>query len=146
MRRPPTGVTAALCGGKSLRSPDRGGAVQARPAFCGRRGLETGAVFLLGGLMSSAASLRTPLHSLHLALGARMVPFAGYDMPVQYPSGILSEHLHTRAAAGLFDVSHMGQAFLEGPDAASRFEALAPTDIASQPVGRIRYTQLLNDS
>ena len=51
----------------------------------------------------------TPLHALHVALGARMVPFAGYDMPVQYPAGILKEHLHTRAAAGLFDVSHMGQ-------------------------------------
>ena len=51
----------------------------------------------------------TPLHALHLALGARMVPFAGYDMPVQYPAGIMKEHLHTRAAAGLFDVSHMGQ-------------------------------------
>ena len=62
--------------------------------------------------------LRTPLHALHVALGARMVAFAGYEMPVQYPTGILAEHLHTRAAAGLFDVSHMGQAYLEGPDAA----------------------------
>ena len=96
--------------------------------------------------MSSAACLRTPLHALHLALGARMVPFAGYDMPVQYPAGILTEHLHTRAAAGLFDVSHMGQAFLEGANAARRFEALAPTDVASQPIGRIRYTQLLNEA
>src|SRR5579863_1750830 len=96
---------------------------------------------------SSAAPdlLRTPLHALHVELGARMTPFAGYDMPVQYPTGILAEHLHTRAAAGLFDVSHMGQAFLEGPDAARRFESLTPTDIASQPLGRIRYTQLLNE-
>jgi glycine cleavage system T protein (aminomethyltransferase) len=95
--------------------------------------------------MSSLALLKTPLYELHLELGARMVPFAGYDMPVQYPTGILAEHLHTRSAAGLFDVSHMGQAFLEGPDAARRFEALAPTDVASQPIGRIRYTQLLNE-
>ena len=88
---------------------------------------------------------RTPLHALHVELGARMVAFAGYEMPVQFPTGILAEHLHTRAAAGLFDVSHMGQAYLEGPDAARRFESLAPTDISSQPPGRIRYTQLLND-
>jgi aminomethyltransferase len=96
--------------------------------------------------MSSSDLRQTPLHALHLALGARMVPFAGYDMPVQYPTGILTEHGHTRRAAGLFDVSHMGQAFLEGPDAARRFESLAPTDVATQPIGRIRYTQLLNES
>ena len=90
--------------------------------------------------------LHTPLHALHVELGARMVPFAGYDMPVQYPAGILAEHLHTRAAAGLFDVSHMGQAYLEGPDAAARFESLAPTDIATQPLGRVRYTQLLDEN
>ncbi len=94
----------------------------------------------------AAPLLRTPLHALHVELGARMVPFAGYEMPVQYPAGILAEHLHTRAAAGLFDVSHMGQAYLEGPDAARRFESLAPTDIASQPPGRIRYTQLLDEN
>jgi aminomethyltransferase len=98
-------------------------------------------------MSQSESELRqTPLHALHVELGARMVPFAGYDMPVQYPTGILAEHLHTRAAAGLFDVSHMGQAFLEGPNAARRFEALAPTDIATQPIGRIRYTQLLNET
>ncbi|HLW92431.1 MAG TPA: glycine cleavage system aminomethyltransferase GcvT [Roseiarcus sp.] len=96
--------------------------------------------------MSSPDLLKTPLHELHLELGARMVPFAGYDMPVQYPTGILAEHLHTRSAAGLFDVSHMGQAFLEGPNGARRFETLAPTDIGVQPIGRIRYTQLLNES
>src|SRR5471030_511312 len=96
--------------------------------------------------MSTEQLLRTPLHALHVELGARMVPFAGYDMPVNFPSGILAEHLHTRAAAGLFDVSHMGQAYLAGRDAAKRFEALAPTDIDSQPVGRIRYTQLLDDN
>jgi aminomethyltransferase len=96
--------------------------------------------------MSSSDLRQTPLHALHVEFGARMVPFAGYDMPVQYPSGILAEHLHTRAAAGLFDVSHMGQALLEGPEAAKRFEQLAPTDIATHPLDRIRYTQLLNDS
>ena len=61
-------------------------------------------------------SSKTPLHALHLELGARMAPFAGYDMPIQYPSGVLAEHLHTRKAAGLFDVSHMGQALIEGAD------------------------------
>lgn len=96
--------------------------------------------------MSQLELRQTPLHALHVELGARMVAFAGYNMPVQYPTGILAEHLHTRAAAGLFDVSHMGQAFLEGSDAARRFESLAPTDIATQPIGRIRYTQLLNEA
>jgi aminomethyltransferase len=96
--------------------------------------------------MSQPELRQTPLHALHVELSARMVAFAGYDMPVQYPTGILAEHLHTRAATGLFDVSHMGQAFLEGPDAARRFESLAPTDIATQPIGRIRYTQLLNEA
>src|SRR5471030_1723275 len=96
--------------------------------------------------MTSDETLRTPLYALHVALGARMVPFAGYEMPVNYPAGILAEHLHTRAAAGLFDVSHMGQAYLVGSDAARRFESLAPTDIDSQPPGRIRYTQLLDEN
>src|SRR5246500_3705891 len=69
---------------------------------------------------------RTPLHALHLSLGAKMVPFAGYDMPVQYPAGVLKEHLHTRQKAGLFDVSHMGQAFLSGTDPAKALETLTP--------------------
>lgn len=86
----------------------------------------------------------TPLHALHRAAGARMVPFAGYDMPVQYPDGILAEHLHTRDKAGLFDVSHMGQAFLSGAHVIARFETLVPGDIAALAQGRIRYTQLLN--
>ena len=75
---------------------------------------------------------RTPLYDLHVSLGAKMVPFAGYEMPVQYPLGISKEHLHTRAGAGLFDVSHMGQAFLIGPDhaaTAAALEALIPADI-----------------
>jgi len=92
---------------------------------------------------------RTPLYDLHVALGAKMVPFAGYEMPVQYPLGILKEHLHTRAEAGLFDVSHMGQAFLDGPDhatTASALEALVPADIAGLMPGQQRYSQLLNDT
>ncbi|HNS94264.1 MAG TPA: glycine cleavage system aminomethyltransferase GcvT, partial [Thauera sp.] len=68
---------------------------------------------------ATAQMLRTPLYDLHVSLGARMVPFAGYEMPVQYPAGILKEHIHTRSQAGLFDVSHMGQVMLVGPDAAA---------------------------
>ncbi|MCB1333797.1 MAG: glycine cleavage system aminomethyltransferase GcvT [Roseivivax sp.] len=82
---------------------------------------------------------RTPLHALHLSLGARMVPFAGYDMPVQYALGVMKEHLHTRAAAGLFDVSHMGQVILRGPDVAAALETLIPQDVAGLGEGRQRY-------
>ena len=96
--------------------------------------------------MSTAADLlKTPLHALHLELGARMVPFAGYSMPVQYPAGLMAEHLHTRAAAGLFDVSHMGQLRLEGGDAAAAFETLMPVDVVDLPVGKQRYGLLLNE-
>ncbi len=94
-----------------------------------------------------ASLATTPLHALHLARGARMVPFAGYEMPVQY-EGIIAEHLHTRAAAGLFDVSHMGQAFLTGPDhdtTARALEALVGADLVNLGPGRQRYTQLLNE-
>lgn len=97
--------------------------------------------------MSEAALLRTPLYDLHVGLGARIVPFAGYEMPVQYPTGILTEHNWTRASAGLFDVSHMGQAFLVGPDSATTaaaIEKLVPGDVAGLELARIRYTQLLN--
>jgi aminomethyltransferase len=97
----------------------------------------------------SAALKQTPLHSLHVARGARMVPFAGYDMPVQYAAGIIAEHNHVRAAAGLFDVSHMGQAFLVGAGhetVARALEALVPGDIFGLAPGRQRYTQLLDDS
>ncbi len=90
--------------------------------------------------------LKTPLHALHLELGARMVPFAGYSMPVQYPSGLMAEHLHTRAAAGLFDVSHMGQLRLEGGEAATAFETLMPVDVIDLPVGKQRYGLLLNEA
>src|SRR5256885_4577648 len=86
----------------------------------------------------------TPLHALHVELGARMVPFAGYDMPVQYPMGVLKEHLHTRAKAGLFDVSHMGQARLWGADAAEKLEALVPGDLQALGPGRVRYTMFTN--
>jgi aminomethyltransferase len=89
--------------------------------------------------------LQTPLHALHLELGARMVPFAGYSMPVQYPMGLMQEHLHTRSAAGLFDVSHMGQLRLVGTDAAAAFETLMPVDVVGLAVGKQRYGLLLND-
>lgn len=88
----------------------------------------------------------TCLHSLHLELGGKMVPFAGYDMPVQYSAGIMEEHIHTRRQAGLFDVSHMGQIFLDTDgDAAALFERLVPGDIKGLKPGQIRYTLLLND-
>ena len=90
--------------------------------------------------------LHTPLHKLHLELGARMVPFAGYSMPVQYPAGVMAEHLHTRVAAGLFDVSHMGQLRLAGPDAAVAFESLMPVDVIDLPPGKQRYGLLLNEA
>ena len=89
--------------------------------------------------------LLTPLNDLHIELGARMVPFAGYSMPVQYPAGLMAEHHHTRSAAGLFDVSHMGQLRLVGPDAAAAFESLIPVDVVDLPVGKQRYGLLLND-
>jgi aminomethyltransferase len=89
---------------------------------------------------------QTPLHALHVALGARMVPFAGYEMPVQYKTGIIAEHLHTRAQAGLFDVSHMGQIALHGAGAAAALERLVPGDLTGLAVGRMGYTLLLNDA
>ncbi|MFT8777580.1 MAG: glycine cleavage system aminomethyltransferase GcvT [Gluconacetobacter liquefaciens] len=95
----------------------------------------------------SDSLLRTPLYDLHLSLGGRMVPFAGYEMPVQYRAGVMAEHQHTRTAAGLFDVSHMGQAHLHArsgrvEDAALALERLVPADILSLKTGRQRYTQL----
>lgn len=89
--------------------------------------------------------LQTPLNALHLELGARMVPFAGYSMPVQYPAGLMAEHHHTRNAAGLFDVSHMGQLTLSGPDAAAALESLMPVDVIGLGVNKQRYGLLLND-
>ena len=89
---------------------------------------------------------RTPLHDLHLSLGAKLVRFAGYAMPVQYAAGIMAEHLHCRAQAGLFDVSHMGQVRLAGDGAAAALEGLVPGDIAGLAPGRMRYTLFTNDS
>ena len=88
---------------------------------------------------------RTPLYELHLALQGKMVPFAGYEMPVQYSAGILKEHLHTREKAGLFDVSHMGQAFLTGHDAATALERVTPADVMGLSDGQQRYALLLSD-
>ncbi|MGL5998427.1 MAG: glycine cleavage system aminomethyltransferase GcvT [Pseudomonas proteolytica] len=95
--------------------------------------------------MSTETLLKTPLHALHLELGARMVPFAGYDMPVQYPLGVMKEHLHTREQAGLFDVSHMGQIRLTGTNAAKALETLVPVDIIDLPVGMQRYAMFTNE-
>ncbi|SDX87199.1 glycine cleavage system aminomethyltransferase GcvT [Citreimonas salinaria] len=87
----------------------------------------------------------TVLNGLHRALGAKMVPFAGYEMPVQYPLGVMKEHLHTRDAAGLFDVSHMGQVVLRGDGVAEALESLVPVDVVGLPEGRQRYAFFTND-
>ncbi|MFQ5566799.1 MAG: glycine cleavage system aminomethyltransferase GcvT [Paracoccaceae bacterium] len=102
-------------------------------------------------LATDSETLRTSLHALHLDLGARMMPFAGYDMPVQYPAGVMKEHLHTRARAGLFDVSHMGQLALRPKsgdiaDAALALERLVPVDILGLAEGRQRYALFTNDA
>jgi len=89
--------------------------------------------------------LTTPLDALHRELGAKMVPFAGYDMPVQYPGGIIREHLHTRAAAGLFDVSHMGQVLIEGEGATAMLEKLVPVDIQGLGIDRQTYALFTNE-
>lgn len=89
--------------------------------------------------------LKTPLHALHIEAGAKMVPFAGYDMPVQYKLGVKKEHLHTRDAAGLFDVSHMGQLRLHGAGAAAFLESLVPVDIIDLPQGNQRYAFFTNE-
>ena len=97
-----------------------------------------------GAPLSDTALRQTPLHSLHEALGARMVPFAGYSMPVQYPAGILAEHRHCRDAAALFDVSHMGQLQLRGADAAAALESLLPQDIIGLALHKQRYAFFTN--
>ncbi|TLX09265.1 glycine cleavage system aminomethyltransferase GcvT [Rhizobium sp. MHM7A] len=99
----------------------------------------------------TAALKKTPLHALHLSLGARMVPFAGYDMPVQYPAGVMKEHLHTRTEAGFFDVSHMGQIIVKAKsgsyeDAALALESLVPVDILGLAEGRQRYGFFTDDT
>ncbi len=97
-------------------------------------------------LPTATPELRTtPLHALRLALGGRMVPFAGYSLPVQYPAGLIAEHRHTREAAGLFDISHMGQLRLEGAGAAAALESLIPADFIGLGVGKQRYGLLLSD-
>ncbi|MCM0148804.1 glycine cleavage system aminomethyltransferase GcvT [Photobacterium galatheae] len=89
--------------------------------------------------------LVTPLHALHIEMGAKMVPFAGYDMPVQYALGVRKEHIHCRESAGLFDVSHMGQLRLHGANAAKALEALVPVDIIDLPAGKQRYAFFTNE-
>ena len=99
--------------------------------------------------MSIEAQKRTPLYDVHKSLGAKLVPFAGYDMPVQYPTGVLAEHNWTRTNAGLFDVSHMGQCFVMSDDfstSASAMEKLVPADILGLEPRQQRYSQLLNEA
>ena len=89
---------------------------------------------------------RTPLFDLHDEMGAKIAPFAGYELPVRFPAGIINEHLHTRAKAGLFDVSHMGQIRISGDNVAPWLETLVPGDIAGLGAGRMRYTQFTNET
>ena len=96
--------------------------------------------------MSATPLLKTPLHALHLELGAKMVAFAGYDMPVAYPAGIIAEHRHCRTAAALFDVSHMGQAELFGDGAARALETLVPMDVVDLPLHKQRYAFFTNSA
>src|SRR5579863_1412447 len=117
------------------------------------RKIREGSVMLVtDGRSTSPPSLKqTPLHALHVASGGKMVPFAGYDMPVQYGTGVLKEHLHTRNSAGLFDVSHMGQIRLRPKsgrveDAARALERLVPQDILALAPGRQRYAQFTNEA
>src|SRR5205085_5917835 len=122
--------------GESLRVQDRGG-ISRTPK--GARIIGGAPLSLTGTDSADTAPLkRTPLYDLHVARGARMVGFAGYEMPVQYPTGIIAEHLHTRTQAGLFDVSHMGQVRLHGADAAHALESLVPVDIRSLAPHRTR--------
>lgn len=90
--------------------------------------------------------LYSSLHALHLELGAKMVPFAGYELPISYTKGILGEHIHTRLKAGLFDVSHMGQVMIRGSGSAEALESLVPGDLVALPCGGMRYTQITTDS
>lgn len=94
---------------------------------------------------STADLLRTPLYDLHVQRKARMVPFAGYSMPVQYPAGLMAEHKHTRSTASWFDVSHMGQLMITGAHAAEQLEKLLPVDVIGLPVGKQTYGLLLNE-
>src|SRR5687768_8653604 len=96
--------------------------------------------------MSDQTLLQTPLHALHVELGARMVPFAGYSMPVQYKAGLMAEHRQCRESAALFDVSHMGQLKLVGGQSAAALESLVPVDVIDLPAGRQRYAFFTNAS
>ncbi len=126
----------------TLRQKDRGGANWAR--FL--PDLVPGA-WKTGEMGNAMPDLnRTPLYDLHVSLGAKMVPFAGYEMPVQYGLGVMKEHLWTREHAGLFDVSHMGQVKLFGDDVSRQFETLVPMDISGLKVGRQRYAFFTNDT
>ncbi len=101
----------------------------------------------MSSVSPSPAEVRTtPLHALHLELGARMVQFAGYDMPVQYPQGLIAEHRHTREQVSLFDVSHMGQISVSGPQAATALEQVLPIDVLGLAPHRQRYALLLNEN
>ena len=90
--------------------------------------------------------MRTPLYDLHVELGGKMVSFAGYALPVQYPSGIIKEHNHTREAAGLFDVSHMGQVRLSGDGAAAALESVVPVDVVGLPANHQRYALFTDEA
>jgi aminomethyltransferase len=124
--------------GESLRVHDRGGITRT----LGVRSVEGAPVTPAA---TAAPLKRTPLYALHCELGAKLVPFAGYEMPVQYPPGILAEHLHVRSQAGLFDVSHMGQMRLDGAGCVGALEALVPGDLQALAPMRMRYTLLLNE-
>jgi aminomethyltransferase len=100
----------------------------------------------MSAIAATPALLKTPLHALHVELGAKMVPFAGYEMPVNYPGGIIAEHKQCRESAALFDVSHMGQLKLVGDDAAKALESLVPVDVVDLAVGKQRYAFFTNAS
>src|SRR5688500_12066359 len=94
---------------------------------------------------AGAALKRTPLHDIHVALGAKMVPFAGYEMPVQYPTGITTEHKSVRERAGLFDVSHMGEFIVRGADAVKFVNHVTTNDVGALAVGQAHYSSILNE-
>jgi aminomethyltransferase len=94
---------------------------------------------------STGALKRTPLHDVHVALGAKMVPFAGYEMPVQYPSGITAEHNAVRTSAGVFDVSHMGEVIVRGPDAIAFVQSITSNDVAKLAINQVHYSTLLRE-
>ena len=89
---------------------------------------------------------RTPLHDVHVALGAKIVPFAGYEMPVQYPTGITAEHNAVRTACGMFDVSHMGEVIVRGPDAIRFVSSVTSNDVEALAIGQVQYSTLLTCS